>query len=130
MCIIIKWKDFGDNDLNKQERIVTAKERLYNRYPDRDEVEANLMTAFKGLTKEQLRENYEKAANLRDRLVKLEMQRFSISSGCESWDWHVVDTESYREPVAGFLSKEKAIDFAEKLNEENVDDSEIYKEHI
>ena len=109
--------------MNKQERIAAAKERLMNRYPDCDEIEANLMTAFKGLTKEQLRENYEKASNLRDRLVKLEMQRYSISSGCESWDWHVVDTDSYREPVAGFLSKEMAIDFAEKLNEEIVDES-------
>lgn len=107
--------------MNKKERIAAAKERLMDRYPDRDEVEVNLMTAFKGLTKEQLRGNYEKAANLRDRLVKLELQRYSISSGCESWDWHVVDTESYREPVAGFLSKEMAIGFAEKLNEEESD---------
>tara|TARA_Y100001956_G_C4059507_1_gene158769 strand:- start:152 stop:493 length:342 start_codon:yes stop_codon:yes gene_type:complete len=107
--------------MSKQERIEAAKERLYNRYPDRDEQEVKRMESFKGLTKEQLKENYEKASNLRDRLVKLEMQRFSISSGCESWDWHVVDTESYREPVAGFLSQEMAIDFAEKLNEENVD---------
>ena len=109
--------------MNKKERFEAAKERLMNRYPDRDELEVNLMTAFQGLTKEQLRENYEKAANLRDRLVKLELQRYSISSGCESWDWHVVDTESYREPVARFLSKEMAIDFAEKLNKENLDES-------
>ena len=107
--------------MNKKERIAAARERLMNRYPDRDEEEVSRMVTFKGLTKEQLRENYEKAANLRDRLVKLEMQRFSISSGCESWDWHVVDTESYREPVAGFLSKEMAIGFAEKLNEEESD---------
>lgn len=43
-------------------RIEKAKERMHNRWPDRDEMETKAMCeAFKGKTPDQIRENFEKA---------------------------------------------------------------------
>ncbi|HAS6319064.1 TPA: hypothetical protein I7235_01685 [Vibrio vulnificus] len=51
--------------MTRAERVAAAKERLFSRYPDRDEQEVKRMESFKGLTKEQLKERFEKAAQER-----------------------------------------------------------------
>uniref|UniRef100_A0AB39AJE3 Uncharacterized protein n=1 Tax=Vibrio phage P018-4 TaxID=3229728 RepID=A0AB39AJE3_9CAUD len=62
-------------ELSREERIRLAGERMMNRWPDRDEIEARHMERFKGLTPEQLRENFEKASLERDRKVKEEQEK-------------------------------------------------------
>ena len=60
---------------SREERLILARERMMNRWPDRDEIEAKHMERFKGLTPEQLCENFEKASLERDRKVKEEQER-------------------------------------------------------
>jgi len=62
-------------ELSREERIRLAGERMMNRWPDRDEIEARHMERFKGITPEQLRENFEKASLERDRKVKQEQEK-------------------------------------------------------
>ncbi|MFB1085152.1 hypothetical protein ACEWGF_08390 [Vibrio diabolicus] len=51
--------------MTRAERVAAAKQRLFSRYPDRDEQEAKRMESFKGLTKEELKRRFEKAAEER-----------------------------------------------------------------
>ncbi|CAH7283899.1 hypothetical protein [Vibrio sp. 10N.222.55.C7] len=59
--------------MTRAERVAAAKERLFSRYPDRDEQEVKRMESFKGLTKEQLKERFQKAAE--ERGVRVAQER-------------------------------------------------------
>ncbi|OAJ95217.1 hypothetical protein [Vibrio bivalvicida] len=59
--------------MTRAERVAAAKERLFSRYPDRDEQEVKRMESFKGLTKEELKERFQKAAE--ERGVRVAQER-------------------------------------------------------
>lgn len=61
--------------MTRAERVAAAKERLFSRYPDRDEQEVKRMESFKGLTKEELKERFEKAAQERGVRVAKEREK-------------------------------------------------------
>ncbi|WP_031428172.1 hypothetical protein [Vibrio parahaemolyticus] len=65
--------------MTRAERVAAAKERLFSRYPDRDEQEAKRMESFKGLTKEELKERFEKAAAERGVRVAKEREEKDIA---------------------------------------------------
>ncbi|CAH9014795.1 conserved hypothetical protein [Vibrio phage 501E54-1] len=109
------------NTKPRDERIASARERLLNRYPDRDEQEAKAMSWMKGLTKEELQERYEVASKVRDREAKQGIYRYLVSSGCDTWNYYVVDSVNCYEPVAGFLCEEMAYEYSEYLSTKVVD---------
>ncbi|MGR5209362.1 hypothetical protein [Vibrio rotiferianus] len=55
--------------MNREQRMLAAKERMLSRYPDRDAEEAKRMGSFRGLSKEQLKERFKEAAE--ERGIKL-----------------------------------------------------------
>lgn len=59
--------------MNRTERIAAAKERMLARYHDRDEAEANRMESFRGLSKDELRQRFEQAAQ--ERGIKLAQEK-------------------------------------------------------
>lgn len=65
--------------MTRTERIAAAKARMLSRYPDRDEEEARRMESFRGLTKEQLEERFEQAAEERGMKLAQEKEKSEIS---------------------------------------------------
>lgn len=60
-----------------------------------------------------------KPTSLEEELTGRGLLRFMVSKGCGSWNFHVVDSESFYEPVAGFFGEQEAIDYATYLNRRN-----------
>lgn len=57
--------------MTTQDRLAKAKECILGKYKDRDEVEANLMESFRGLSKDQLNLRFKEAVLERsDKLSK------------------------------------------------------------
>lgn len=59
--------------MNREQRMLAAKERMLSRYPDRDAEEAKRMESFRGLSKEELKQRFRQAAE--ERGIKLEEEK-------------------------------------------------------
>ncbi len=59
--------------MNREQRMLAAKERMLSRYPDRDKEEAKRMESFRGLSKEELKKRFHQAA--KERGIKLEAEK-------------------------------------------------------
>ncbi|HIF9173503.1 TPA: hypothetical protein ACX6PS_002182 [Photobacterium damselae] len=59
--------------MNREQRMTAARERMLSRYPDRDAEEARRMESFKGLSKDELKQRFRKAAE--ERGFKLEAEK-------------------------------------------------------
>lgn len=63
----------GGAIMNREQRMLAAKERMLSRYTDRDAEEAKRMEAFRGLSQEQIKARFHAAA--RERGIQLDAEK-------------------------------------------------------